>query len=182
MRRFSAILLLCCFALYHFGYYVFYFSYQYKIEHTWQAKVFDENPDFSQKERLMEIPLSLPYASDQEDFKATNTSFEKNGEYYRVVKQRYANDTLQIIYIPDTAKNRLDQSVRQWITSLVNDDLPDGNGNQLIAKLFPKDYTQPHQDIIWERTTEEQQLSIGFIFLAYQNQVKDLHSPPPEWV
>lgn len=182
LKKVIPILLLFCFGLYHFGYYILYFSYQYRIEHAWQANIFDENPDFSQNEKFMEIPFSMPYASDQEDFQPTNTSFEKNGEYFRVVKQRYANDTLQIIYVSDAAKNKLDKSVKRWISSLVNAEIPDGHGNQILTKLFPKDYAQSQLYIELTPTIIEQQSLIGFIFSAYPNQDKDLTSPPPEQV
>ena len=61
------------------------------------------------EEQILEIPLNAPYLANQEDFQATNTRFELEGNYYRAIKQRYQNDTLQVVYVPDTARKVLDE-------------------------------------------------------------------------
>lgn len=67
----------------------------------------------------MEIPLSLPYMVSEEDFQIANTSFEKVGHYFRIIKQRYVNDTLQVVYVPDTAKRNINETIKFWVISLV---------------------------------------------------------------
>lgn len=129
----------------------------------------------------MEIPLSLPYMADEEQFRATNTLFEKDGRLYRTIKQRYAKDTLQVIYVPDTAKSNLQSAIQQWVSSLVQDDLPDSSSNTMLSKSFVKDYQptevyQLHAPVL----VYGQQMTIGFIFLTYDYQFLNIHTPPPE--
>ena len=179
MRKLSAILLLCSFTLYHFGYYVAYFSLNVQIEKNWLEKIYNDQTD-GLVERMLEIPMSLPYMADQEEFSSTNTLFEKDGQFFRAIKQRYVKDTLQIVYVPDSAKRNLNVTIKQWITSLVQDEIPDSGNNSLLSKIFVKDYTQPINDLnIDFILTREKQL-IGFIFSAYQNQSQDLTTPPPQ--
>ncbi|MBW3467617.1 hypothetical protein [Arthrospiribacter ruber] len=181
MRRSIAIFLLCCFALYHFGYYVAYFSFNLQIEKNWIEKIYAENLEQGE-ERLLEIPMSLPYMADEEDFRTTNTQFEKDGKIYRAVKQRYFQDTLQIIYVPDSAKSALDHTIKQWISSLVQDEMPDGKSNSLLSKTFIKDYVQPDNPLEFGWIHVEQKQLIGFIFSAYDNQFLNIDTPPPESV
>lgn len=130
----------------------------------------------------MEIPLSIPYMADEEEFRTTNTSFQKDGQYFRVIKQRYINDTLQIVYVPDSAKKNLDSTIKQWVSSLVQDELPDAGNNSLLVKIFVKDYTQPVNDFDFSIKLDMDKVYNGFVFLTYQNHDIHLSTPPPELV
>ncbi|UJP66077.1 hypothetical protein [Mongoliitalea daihaiensis] len=180
MKKLSAILLLCCFALYHFGYYVAYYSFNIQIEKNWVETIYGEQQGYLQ-EQMMEIPLSLPYMADEEQFRSTNTVFEKDGQLYRAIKQRYTKDTLQVIYVPDTAKSNLQSTIKQWVNSLVQDDLPDGSSNSLLSKSFVKDY-QPTEIYKLTAPVQLKELisTIGFIFSTYDVQFLNIHTPPPE--
>ncbi|WP_332910702.1 hypothetical protein [Algoriphagus boritolerans] len=165
MRKAVAIALLLCFAIYHFGYYAFYYSYQYSLESSWKDKIYGEQVG-TLEERMMEIPLSAPYMANQEDFQLTNTRFEKDGKYFRAIKQRYQNDTLQVVYVPDTARSVLESTVKSWISSLTDDDLPQDQKGKMQLKLFAKDYLEPEvyqTDLVPQISVKNM---IGFIFFG----------------
>lgn len=165
--------------MYHFGYYAFYYSYQYTLENQWQDKIYSEQLG-TLEERLMEIPLSAPYMSNQDEFQPTNTRFEKDGKYFRAIKQRYQNDTLQIVYVPDTARKVLESTVKSWISSLTEDELPQDQNGKTQLKLFVKDYieTEPFQlGFVAQNTIKDK---IGFIFSPYMSPYFTLDSPPPQ--
>lgn len=127
----------------------------------------------------MEIPLSAPYMANQETFQATNTRFEKGGKYFRAIKQRYQNDTLQIIYVPDTVRKSLDSTVKKWISFLTDDELPDQKGKPQLRMLV-KDYIQT---VHYEFSGLKLQIGLispGFIDPAYRNPIFQLKSPPPQ--
>ncbi len=158
-----------------------YFSFRLRIENHWSEKIYSANQS-EFEERIMEIPLSIPYMADEDEFRTTNTSFQKDGQYYRVIKQRYINDTLQIVYVPDSAKKNLDSTIKQWVSSLVQDELPDSGSNTLLGKIFVKDYTEPFNEFDFSiRITNDNKYN-GFVFLTYQNQDLNLTTPPPELV
>lgn len=180
MRKAVAIALLLCFAIYHFGYYAFYYSYQYTIESNWQDKIYGEQIA-SFEERMMEIPLSAPYMSNQDDFQPTNTRFEKDGKYFRAIKQRYQNDTLQVVYVPDTARRVLESTVKSWISTLTDDELPQDQNGKMQLKLFAKDYIEPEifqTELIALSSAKDK---IGFIFSTYMSPKFTLDSPPPQF-
>ncbi|MCF1749642.1 hypothetical protein [Mariniradius sediminis] len=179
MRKPIAILLLCCFALYHFGYYVAYFSFRLQVEKHWVDKIYSDS-SAALEEKMMEIPLSIPYMVSEEEFRVANTSFEKDGQFFRIIKQRYVNDTLQVVYVPDTAKRTMNETIKLWVTSLVHDDLPDGANNTLLSKIFVKDYTQPVNDFQFRSFIPVQKHYIGFIFLPFDQLTINIHTPPPE--
>ncbi|MFN3802065.1 hypothetical protein [Belliella pelovolcani] len=179
MKKIIAISLLCVFALYHFGYYVFYYSFNLQIESLWTERVFEEN---NEVEYMMEIPLAVPYMSDQQEFQVINTSFEKNGQNYRAIKQRYANDTLQVIYVADTSKTRLNEAVKKWVASLVLDEVPAKDAKTMLSNLFVKDFTQPKNEFKFRVGLDEKKVLIGYIFSTYNQILIDNVSPPPEFV
>lgn len=111
------------------------------MENQWEEVVFelDENLE---NQKLLEVPLAVPYMSFQEDFQVTNTRFELDGKYYRAIKQRYTQETLQIIYVPDTSRTALNNTFKQWVSNLIGDDLPQDQSGKSIQKNFVKDYIQ----------------------------------------
>jgi hypothetical protein len=126
--------------LYYFGYIVYFFAFQQKLDKQWEENIWEESYDVTQT-GMIKIPLSLPYMANQEDFQTTNLSMEMEGQYLRVVKQRYQNDTLQIIYIKDYQQQKLENQLKDWIKS-ITDTSPTNKTerNQLFGKFFPKDF------------------------------------------
>jgi len=137
VKQLITFVLIALFSFYQLGYYFIYFSSQQRLENAWIDKIFQDNDGF-QNQKMLEIPISLPYYTDQEDFQDANTSFEKDGYYYRAIKQRYMKDTLQIIYVPDDAKNQLNQSIISWVKTLVQKEFPNEGGNPITWKYFDK--------------------------------------------
>jgi hypothetical protein len=179
LRKAVAIALLICFVLYHFGYYGFYYSYNFRLENQWQDKIYGEQLG-SLEERMMQIPLAAPYMANQEEFQPTNTRFEKDGTYFRAIKQRYQNDTLQIVYVPDTARKALESTVKSWISSLTEDELPQDQNGKMQLKVFVKDYLEPevyHLEMVASGAVKDK---IGFIFSTYMSPSFTLDSPPPQ--
>lgn len=179
MKRLVAILLLCCFSLYHFGYYAFYFSYRAQLEANWLRwlSAGDSNLD----ERIMSIPLSIPYVEDMEEFHPANTTFEKDGQHYRAIKQRYVGDEIQVVYVPDTARRNLDYTFKLWVHSLVKNEMPDKSGNPQNIKLFAKDYSQPDNNITFNVYPSATLACYAGLVLRYAEDVfPSLDSPPPQ--
>lgn len=165
--------------MYHFGYYAFYYSYQYTLENRWQDKIYSEQLG-TLEERVMEIPLTAPYMSNQDEFQPTNTRFEKDGKYFRAIKQRYQNDTLQIVYVQDTARKVLESTVKSWISSLTQDELPQDQNGKTQLKLFVKDYIETEPFLLGFVAQHTIENKIGFIFSPYMSPYFTLDSPPPQ--
>jgi len=180
VKKAVAFTLFVCFVLYHFGHYAFYFSYELHIERQWITQIYDEElQDYS--EILIEVPLSMPYMANQEDFQPTNTPFEKDGNYFRIVKQRYQNDTLQLIAVPDTARRVLDNTFKKWISFLTTDENPQSEKGITAFSLPVKDYIQPEKIILEFPQILQEINSSDFTFSAYIDPFFNLNSPPPKF-
>ena len=128
----------------------------------------------------MEVPLAAPYMSNQDEFRPTNTRFEKDGKYFRAIKQRYQNDTLQIVYVSDTARKALVSTVKSWISSLTEGELPQDQNGKTQLKIFVKDYIEPDVYQLGYVGQKAAKDKIGFIFSTYMSPNFALDSPPPQ--
>ncbi|WP_143962464.1 hypothetical protein [Litoribacter populi] len=177
MRKFASIALLLFFSFYQFGYYYFYLSLTHTIEEQWSQLVYSE--DFAPSALLMEVPISIPYMTNQEEFSETNLTFSKDGKRFRAIKQRYANDTLQLIYTPDTAQNMLDTVVKNWVSSISGEQLPNSPLKN-FAYTFHKDFTFPVlqglQFILFHSKTGYPHEAVNMLIL----HASSVPSPPPE--
>lgn len=101
---------------YHFGYQVAYFSLDYQNEKSWSDKIYG-NLVLGQTPEVLDIPISMPYMPDQPGFSESNSTFEKDGRVYRIIQQRYHQDTLQIVYVPDVGKQDLKHLLSSWVNA-----------------------------------------------------------------
>lgn len=173
-------MLLFCFVLFHFGYYALYLSANVSLERNWIDQIYGEQ-EVQLDERVLEIPLNAPYLANQEEFQATNTRFELEGNYFRAIKQRYQNDTLQVVYVPDTARKVLDVAVKKWVSLLTDDQLPQDQETGNLGFQFAKDYMGTALLSFEEMSASKIFTAIGFIFSVYRNPSFTLNSPPPQF-
>ena len=179
MKNPLSIFLLFCFALYHFGYYAFYYSYDQHLESKWEEIIYSED-SLDAKEILIEIPLSAPYMANQEEFQPTNTSYEKDGKFFRAIKQRYQNDTLQIIVVPDLARGVLDKTVKKWVSFLTDDEMPQDYDGNTSLKLFLKDYIKSTPFLFEAYASLSINSNLIFFTSIYLNPERGIFLPPPQ--
>lgn len=138
MNRLTAILLLSLFAFHQLGYYFFYAATKYKINQEWEEKI-EKQLLKEQDMNYMALPISYPYQQDQAMYQPTNESLEFGDEFYRVIKKRYANDTLHIIYVDDVRSEHLKQSFKDWVNTIYQEKNPESQ-RQIMLSGFDKNY------------------------------------------
>jgi len=116
MKRFTVILLLFVFLMYQAGFYLFYLSLNHYKEESWRDNSYGQALQNQYIEKS--IPITLAYQHDQTEFQPVMQSIEIDGKYYRVIKQRYAKDTLHILYVADMQRQTLHQSLKDWVSTL----------------------------------------------------------------
>lgn len=120
------------------GYYAIFLG--LRIQHniamtkTLDADQYDESNTIS-----FEIPLSLPYMADQPDFERVDGLFEHKGEFFRMVKQRYAKDTLTIICIRDTHNQKIEQALSDYVKTFADNPV-DQDAPSKLSVSFIKEY------------------------------------------
>jgi hypothetical protein len=120
------------------GYYGVFLGLQYQ-NNSAMRQSFDANQyDESQSIRI-KVPLTIPYMSDNDDFQRVDGIFEHQGEFYRLVKQKYAQDTLTVICVRDNTNKKIHQALSNYVKSF-SDNPADQQQNSKLTISFIKDY------------------------------------------
>jgi len=118
------------------GYYAIFLGLQYKNSVAMTARLDADQYDESQTVSI-EIPITVPYMTDDADFRRVDGIFEYQGEFYRLIKQKYAKETLTVICIKDTEKKRINQAISDYVMNFT--DVADDQDSALTIS-FIKDY------------------------------------------
>lgn len=152
MKNLSAILFTLLVLFNALGFYTIFLGWEYKNE-TQLIQSFDRGNYNTEHEITLQIPVSIPYATDQADFERVNGEFNYKGEVYRLVKQRYSNDTLHIVCVRDVESKRIHSALQDYVKTLSAHADNSKNSNKITIS-FIKDYYQPlfavsHQSWGW---------------------------------
>lgn len=120
------------------GYYGVFLGIQYHNEVSLTTRL-DLNQYEQSQTVTLKVPISVPYMTDQADFERVDGLFEHNGEFYRLVKQKYAKDTLTIICFKDTKNKQIHNALTDYVKTFT-DQSSDHNQNSKITITFIKDY------------------------------------------
>jgi hypothetical protein len=179
LKRIPAILLLACLGIYQFGYYAADFSVSLQIEKKWSDKIYSEEGDY-ENSFVMNIPLDVPYMPNDQNFKVVNSSFERDGQFFRVLEQRYRDGNLQLVVVADTYKSNLEVLIKDWI----NANASDIEGNLMSKsplKVLTNQYTPTPEFKLLLSSLTESELSFGRTTLTdYSSRLQDTPAQPPE--
>ena len=87
----------------------------------------------------IKVHVSIPYMPDQRDFERVTGEFEDDGELYRMVKQRYAKDTLTVVCVRDTEHKKIDRALSDYVKTFT-DKASDTKPTSKLRVSFIKDY------------------------------------------
>lgn len=88
----------------------------------------------------IKTPLSLPYYNATADFERVDGSIQIEGVEYRYVKRRIINDSLELLCLPNTEKQKL-QTAKSDFFKMSNDlQRTDGNkkSSNIIKTVLPE--------------------------------------------
>lgn len=119
------------------GYYGVFLGLQYKNDLSMMRGLDAGHYDKSQTIEI-KIPISLPYMPDQHEFARVDGKFNHGGEFYRLIEQKYAQDTLTVICIRDTQKELIHQALSDYVKTFA--DAPGDKQNSTLKLSFIKDY------------------------------------------
>jgi hypothetical protein len=177
MRTFFAICLILMFLLYNAGYYIFYLTVNEQYDASWKEKVEDNQLDPTILQ-TRSIPITFAYQADQKEFQPVLEVFEMDGKQYRILQQRYAKDTLHIVYINDQAGNQMKNSLRDWVNTL--SQKPSSSKSTTVWDGFEKNYMPNHLDfslIVKPNIDKEFRIFISSEFIS---PYIDTLTPPPK--
>lgn len=134
MTRAKSIVLAFILLLNTVGYYGIFLGLQYKHEIA-MTRVIDLGSHGSLETVTLKVPVSIPYITDQMDYQRTIGQFEHNGELYRMISQRYANDTLTVVCIRDVEHKRISAALTEYVKNF-SDKAPDHQTSKLRLTLI----------------------------------------------
>ena len=84
------------------------------------------------------VPISMPYSVDMPDYERVDGEFERDGEIYRLVKQKLVKDVLYIVCIKDSKSTAINNALEEYVQSFAGQH-KDGS-QKIVAPNLIKDY------------------------------------------
>jgi hypothetical protein len=143
LKKVFSIIFITLLLLNTMGYYCVFLGLQYNND-VKMARQLDAAGYETSHAIVIKIAIAVPYMPDQTDFERVDGKFEHHGEFYRLVKQKYAQDTLTIICIKDRENKRIHKALSGYLENFTADPAHLPGSDTRVTISFSKDYVQ-HQ-------------------------------------
>jgi len=120
------------------GYYGVFVGMRYKNTYDLVQRL-DAGDYNSQETVTIRVPMSIPYFTGSEEYVRVDGEFAYEGEVYRLVKQRYANDTLYAVCIKDHAGKQIDRALTDYVKTF-SDKSADAHSSGKAISIQLQDY------------------------------------------
>jgi len=145
LKRLLAIALIAILLLNTTGFYVILVSMQYRHDVA-VMKALDADRYDATQTVILKLPISVPYVAGKGNFERMDGVIEHEGEHYRLVKQKYADDTLTMVCIRDTGRKNISEGMADYVKSFT-DKAAGHHHSDKPAVSFIKDYL-PHYTVV----------------------------------
>lgn len=137
MKRILSFTLLLIFLFNVVGYYgVYHFARRQlnaALLNRLDAEAYTEKETFTLK-----LPLAIPYAVNNGGYQRVDGSFRYNGEIFKLVKQKFEQDTLYIVCIRDHEEEKLSTLMADFVKA--SNDVATSTNSLKLLSCFAKDY------------------------------------------
>jgi hypothetical protein len=158
------------------GYYGVFLGMQYKNTRDIALRL--DTQDFSERETItFKVPLAIPYMEDKA-YERANCEIEHNGEFFRLVKQKYENDTLYIVCIKNTERKEIKKALADYVYSFTDKPVEPGGQTKTIPS-FIKDYLPTEFRLESSVAGWSNALSFEHFAESTASLYLPIHSPPP---
>ena len=138
-----------------------------------------DNHRYSEDETiLLKIPVAVPYQIDSEGYERVDGEFEHQGEFYRLVKQKYQNDTLFMVCIKDQASKRIEQAVTDYVKTFTDKPINTKHNGKGTTN-FVKDYLPSFFTIHPISNGWNSELAYGVTKYDLLERDQSITTPPP---
>ncbi len=106
----------------------------------------------------IKLLLSVPYPVQDNGYERVDGEFEYQGEYYRLVSQRFLVDAVHIVIIRDPHQKRLQEALGDYVKTMTDEPASSGQPAKVRAD-FSKDYIVTFTSLAssafgWTQTTQ----------------------------
>jgi len=180
VKRILSIALVVLFLFNVIGYYGIYVAMLRQARITLNEKI--DNDQYKDDQTVtIKIPMPLPYPV-QDEFQRVQGDFEHQGEFYKLVKQKYSNDTLYVVCIK-SAEEKKAFKVFSDLVKLSTGQTSSASHNQNAKTMVSviKDYNPVVEEIQFApRQSIDLTKSFAFLTITILSQELTVFSPPPE--
>lgn len=178
VKKGITIVLLIIFLLNVLGYYGVFMGLQFVNGKEMRA-LFDDDNFLPEEEITIKVPITIPYASDSRGFTRVDGEFEHEGQIYRMVKQRYISDTLQIVCVRDSKSMEIKRALKDYVKSF-SDKPSSEKGHVKTIQNFIKDYISCSTTLQSEVKGWNKELACHSRTISIESLSILLNSPPPK--
>ena len=161
------------------GYYVVFLGMQYRNDLTMSRTLDAEHYD-NTKTLTLKIPVSIPYVADQSDYQRVDGKFKHGGEFYRLVKQKYARDTLTVVCVRDHENERISEALSNHVKTFI-DNGSDSEESLKITVSFIKDFLSQKFSILTITPGWQSKITTSFFVDNLTSAFTALIVQPPEY-
>ncbi len=179
MKRVLSIALIVLFLFNVIGYYGIYMAMLRQARVALNEKI--DNEQYQEEQTVtIKIPLTLPYPV-QEDYQRVQGDFEHQGEFYKLVKQKYSNDTLYVVCLKSAEEKRAFKVFSDLVKlSTENSSTSSSQNSKTIVSVI-KDYNPVVEEIHFTpRQSIDLAKPFAFFTVTILSQDLSVFSPPPE--
>jgi hypothetical protein len=180
LKRILSLFFLAIFLFQVGGYYVVFWAMEHRAKSDLLVRL--DADDYSNNEAIvLTIPLSLPYPVLDDGYDRVNGDFKHQGESYRLVKQKWENDTLFIVCVKDKASTKIAAAFSDF--TKFSNDLPVSNKKALnfLTKLY-KDFRSTEFRLLYKSRMMYERVYFADIAPSLTTTSFSVDSPPPELV
>ena len=130
----------------------------------------------------IKISLALPYPVQQNKYERVDGNFEHQGEFYKLVKQKYSNDTLYVVCIKSADEKKAFKVFSDFVKLSTDQtsSTPNSQNSKTIISII-KDYNPVVEEIHFDpRQSVELAKPFAFLTITILSQDLSVFSPPPE--
>ena len=161
------------------GYYVVFLGMQYRNDLT-MSRTLDADQYADIQTLTLKIAVSLPYMADQSDFQRVDGKFKHGGEFYRLVKQKYARDTLTVVCVRDHENERISEALSNYVKTFI-DNGSDSEKSLKITVSFIKDFLSQKFSILTITPGWQSKITTSFFVDNLTSAFTALIVQPPEY-
>jgi hypothetical protein len=160
------------------GYYLAFWALEYKTDKALSVRI-DQDLYDAAETITIKVPIALPYPIQEHDYERVDGTFEFQGEYYKLVKQKLEKDTLYVVCLKNHEQKEMVETITTYVK--LTNDLP-GNAKKALSFFgkFLKDYDSVSRAEVIPATSWHHEISFKELNTYLQSTSQEIHSPPPE--
>lgn len=127
---------------------------------------------------IVKIPFALPYQTNFDAYERVDGQFECEGEFYKLVKQKWVGDTLFVILTKDNRQTKLHESLANF--ERASHDSPLSKSAMKLIDHFEKGFISSLNQLQVSSFGWCQKSYFGVLPQIVNHLYLSIFSPPPE--